>query len=130
MEWIYPDNERAHYAGRILLSQYKDAGVELALQSAHMNPEYRPFTSHEKRLWKMKHEPHIISYTLDLPVPLGIHERPVEIRYVREVPEVSVSSLLWLAFLELLNCLSNPEGSGIEGGGKIETPQSTLMAKS
>ena len=66
----------------------------------------------------MKHEPHIISYTLDLPVPLGIHERPVEIRYVREVPEVSVSSLLWLAFLELLNCLSNPEGSGIEGEEK------------
>ena len=31
---------------------------------------------------------------------------------------------------ESLNCLSDGEDSGIEAGGKIETPQSTMIAKS
>ena len=45
------------------------------------------------------------------------------------VINVTAGGILMLAILELLNCLSNPEGSGIEGL-EIETPQSTMIAKS
>jgi len=45
-------------------------------------------------------------------------ERPVEVN-------ITAGGLLMLAFLELLNCLSTSEGSGIEGL-EIETPQSEI----
>ena len=49
--------------------------------------------------------------------PMETQERPAVIN-------VTAGGILMLALLELLNCLSNPEGSGIEGL-EIETPQST-----
>ena len=45
-------------------------------------------------------------------------QRPVEVN-------ITAGGLLLLAVLELLKCLSNPEGSGIEGQ-EIETPQSEI----
>jgi hypothetical protein len=77
-----------------------------------MNEAYRPIMPHEKRAWKIRHQP--MEYINVFPLPLSREERAVEIRYVRAVPEVSVSGILWLAFLELLNSLSNPEESAIE----------------
>jgi hypothetical protein len=41
----------------------------------------------------------------------AVVQRPVEVN-------ISAGGLLLLAFLELLNCLSNSEESGIEGEGK------------
>ena len=76
-----------------------------------MNEAYRPVLPHEKRLWKIKHEPRMYEYRVPMPGPLVAQEKPVEVN-------ITAGGLLMLAFLELLNCLSNSEGSGIEGGGK------------
>jgi len=83
-----------------------------------MNEAYRPVLPHEKRLWKIKHEPRMYEYRVPMPGPLVAQEKPVEVN-------ITAGGLLMLAFLELLNCLSNSEGSGIEGL-EIETPQSEI----
>jgi hypothetical protein len=65
----------------------------------------------EEILARRKRKPWVIEYD---PCP----KPAVEVVYVREVPEMPPWGLFGLAFLELLNSLSNLEGSGIEGQGK------------
>ena len=57
-------------------------------------------------------------YRVPMPSDVQRQERPVEVN-------VTAGGLLMLAFLELLNCLSNNAGLGIEGL-EIETPQSEI----
>jgi hypothetical protein len=83
-----------------------------------MNEAYRPVLPHEKRMWKIKHEPRLLEYRVPLPAQVEAAQRPVEIN-------ISAGGLLMLAVLELLKNLSNPEGSGIEGQ-ELETPQSEI----
>jgi hypothetical protein len=85
-----------------------------------MNEAYRPVLPHEKRLWKIRHEPRMYEHRkIPMLTPAVVtQERPVEV-------SVSAGGIVSLALLELLNCLSNPEGSGIEGL-EIETPQSEI----
>jgi hypothetical protein len=72
-----------------------------------MNEAYRPVLPHEKRLWKIKHEPRMYEYRVPMPAQIAVQEKPVEVN-------ITAGGLMILAFLELLNCLSNSEGSGIE----------------
>ena len=70
----------------------------------------RPIGRHERKMWKLRYEPRMYEYQ-PLPVPAVKPETPAEAK-------PSIGALLFLAFLELLNGLSNAEGSGIEGEGK------------
>jgi hypothetical protein len=82
------------------------------------NYGYRPVLPHEKRLWKARFEPQIYEYHSYNRAQDEAQEKPV-------VVNITAGGILLLAFLELLNSLSNPEESGIEGKEEIETPQST-----
>ena len=76
-------------------------------------------------MWKLRHEPRSYEYKL---IPLWQLEG-------RQQPEpeeekMSVLGFLALVFLSAILDLPEPEGSAIDGEGKIETPQSTMIAKS
>ena len=72
----------------------------------NMNEKYKPRLPYEHRAWKIAREPRMYEYKVPLGASGVMQERP---------GEVNVSAILLLAFLGLLNCLSNFEGSGIEG---------------
>jgi len=84
-----------------------------------MNENYRPIFPSEKKLWKLRHESRGYEYKL---IPL----EQLEARPQPQVEARSLGALLLLGFLNLILSLSDPEDFGIEGGGKIETPQSTI----
>jgi hypothetical protein len=75
-------------------------------KASYTNPNYRPVLPHEKRLWKARFEPQIYEYA-SYTAPELRDERPV-------VVNITAGGILLLAFLELLNSLSNPEESDIE----------------
>ena len=88
-----------------------------------MSEQYRPFTAHEKRMWKLRYEPRMYDYEL---IPLErLAGKPEP-----EEQKMSVLGFLALVFLSAILDLPAPEGSAIDEEGKIETPQSTLIAKS
>jgi hypothetical protein len=89
----------------------KTRGAGQRYNRQYMNEAYRPIFAHDKRLWKLRHEPRMYEYRVPMPAPNVVQEKPLEVK-------VTAGGLLMLALLELLNCLSNSEGSGIEGGGK------------
>jgi len=76
--------------------------------SVNMNEKYKPRLPYEHRAWKIAHEPRMYEYKVPLGASGVMQERPGE-------GNVSAGVLFLLAFLGLLNCLSNVEGSGIEG---------------
>jgi hypothetical protein len=77
-----------------------------------MKEGYRPIFRHEKELWKIRNEPRMYEYSIfPQPTPMATQERPVEVN-------ITAGGILMLALLDLLNCLSNSEGSGIEGQEK------------
>jgi hypothetical protein len=76
-----------------------------------MNERYRPVLNHEKRLWKIKHEPRMYEYKLFPDTP-------------------DVTGLLTLALLwEILNRLPANAESGIEGGTNTNAPESQLPSE-
>ena len=74
-------------------------------------------------MWRLRHEPRGYEYEL---IPL----EQLEPRQQPQVEARSLGALLLLGFLNLILSLSDSEDFGIEGGEKIETPQSRLIAKS
>jgi len=83
------------------------------------NPDYQPLTQQQKRMQRLRYEPRVYEY-VKLP---GLDRLMEESRPVGE--NIPAWGILLLAFLGMLNYLSNPEGSDIQGGREIETPQST-----
>jgi hypothetical protein len=77
-------------------------------------------TKHDKRMWDLRHKPWAYEYKMDLPAALP------EMR----VQEEAGIGLYLLALLASIIDLPDISESGIEGGGKIETPQSTMIGKS
>jgi hypothetical protein len=65
-------------------------------------------TEHDKRMWKIRHEPRMYESKLDFFEPglEAVAQRPVEVN-------ISAGGILLLALLGMLNYLSNPEGSDI-----------------
>jgi hypothetical protein len=91
----------------------------------------RPFTKHEKKMWKIRHEPRGFEYQL---IPLWQLEGRPEPGQQPE-PEQKMSLLgflgfLFLTFLDAIIDLPEYKELGIDGEGKRETPQDTLTAKS
>jgi hypothetical protein len=76
--------------------------------------DIRPIKRHEQELKRLMTCHTVQGYDINgMPGNSTVQreERPVEVN-------ITAGGLLLLAVLGLLNCLSNPEGSGIEGGGK------------
>jgi hypothetical protein len=83
-----------------------------------MNEHYRPFTAHEKKIWKIRHEPRGFEYKL---IPLwqleGRRQPTQETQEETEAP-------FWLQLL--CGLLSWLDAFDIDGEEKIETPQSKI----
>jgi hypothetical protein len=79
----------------------------------------RPFFPSEKKRWEIKNEPRIIEYNA-LAEWKEMQRRSGE-RHAQEAP-------FW--YLLLCGLLSWLNGFDIDGEGKMETPQSTMIAKS
>jgi hypothetical protein len=85
---------------------------------------YRPISQHEKRMWKIRHEPRKYEY---LPLPQAMQEQ--QARDVREAEPEGLGSF-WIGLLNALTNLPEGDDSGIDGGQEWQTPQSTLIGKS
>jgi hypothetical protein len=83
-----------------------------------MNEKYRPLKEYEKRMHRLRTEPRGYEH---IRIPIFEQQAPPQ-----EEKQGSVWALLLLGLLTLMF----GEESGIEGGGKTETPQSTMIAKS
>jgi hypothetical protein len=88
------------------------------IRARYTNPNYRPLLPHEERAWKARFEPQVYEYKNIFATPMETQERPVVIN-------VTAGGILLLTLLELLNCLSNPEASGIEGQENTNAPESS-----
>ena len=104
--------------------RYKARGLEQALQYAHMNEQYRPFTAHEKKMHRIMTEPRGYEYET---IPLWQLEGRLQPDGKPETiaSKMSEVGLFLLAFLFAILDLPELPESGIEGKEKIETPQST-----
>jgi hypothetical protein len=72
-------------------------------------------------MWKIRHEPRMYEQLkMDFfePKREAVAQRPVEVN-------ISAGGILLLALLGMLNYLSNPEGSGIEGRENTNASEST-----
>jgi hypothetical protein len=76
----------------------------------------RPFFPSEKKIWKRKNEPRLIGYHMS--AWKEMHQREAE-RYAQ-----AHDAPFW--YLLLCGLLSWLDGFGIDGEGKIETPQSKI----
>jgi hypothetical protein len=111
----------AHDIGRLLSCQYKARGTLGVYNLARMNEKYRPFTKHEKRMHQLRYEPRMYEHR-------RIPELKQEAKGAQEARGSSWAILL-LMLLNMIIGLPDFEESGIEGG-KIVTPQSTLIGRS
>ena len=67
---------------------------------------------------KIRHEPRMWEYQIFSPEQLERNRTRLEGREQPGEIKMTAGAILLLALLELLNSLSNPEGSGIEGQEK------------
>ena len=88
-----------------------------------LDEKRQPFTKREKRQWKLRYEPRMYDYELIPLEKLAGQPEPEE-------EKMSVLGFLALVFLSAILDVPAPEGSDIDEEGKIETPQSTMIAKS
>jgi hypothetical protein len=82
-----------------------------------MSEMYRPLGRMEKERFKRVHEPRRWEYKILPDEQLAANRARLLGIGTQEQPVVNITAggLLMLAFLELLNCLSNSEELGIEG---------------
>jgi hypothetical protein len=86
-----------------------------------LDPNRRPLFPSEKKIWKIKHEPRIIESN-----PMAEWEE-MRRRSAERYAQAHDAPFWYLLLCGLLSWL---DGFGIDGEGKIETPQDTLTAKS
>ena len=99
--------------------------MEYRGKSGRMNEAYRPITYQEKRRHELRYMPWGYEYQM---VPLAPERGPKqEMKGALDRGGSAWAALLWLILKFLL---PESEESDIEGGGKIETPQSTIAKSS
>jgi hypothetical protein len=89
----------------------------IAERGTYPQSAYWPIFRHEKERLKRMNEPRAWEYEIFTKEELARNRARLEGRYPEEKPveiNITAGGLLMLAFLELLNSLSNPKESAIE----------------